>query len=283
MKIAVVGLGLIGGSLAKTIKAKTNHTVAGFDTNTNVVKAAEDDGSIDFFTDSFSDFDLILVSLFPESAVSFMQENVVQFSDNCVVIDCCGVKEYVCNAADDIFSDSKAIFLGGHPMAGREVDGYFNSLPTLFNGASMILTPKKSLDTKVVEWAEDFFLSLDFGKITITTPEHHDDVIAYTSQLAHIVSSAYMQSPTAQDFMGFSAGSFADLTRVAKLNPTMWTELFLKSPRSLVGEIDVLIENLTKYRNAIDEHNYDDLFSLLEKGNDIKMRLNEERDRSVKP
>lgn len=277
MKIAIVGLGLIGGSLAKAIKATSDNYISGYDCSQEVVKAAIKDKTIDDYTENFSGYDMVIISIYPNDTVDFLNQHVDEFSENSIVVDCCGVKGFVCTQAEILFKNSPAVYIGGHPMAGREFSGYENSVSNLFETASMILTPISSSNEQAVEKCESFFLKTGFKTIVITTPEHHDKVIAYTSQLAHVVSSAYMQSPTADDFKGFSAGSFADLTRVAKLNPTMWSELFLCNKKALCNEIDSLISSLDTFKSFIENEDRENLYNILEKGSQIKQKISSER------
>lgn len=275
MNIAIAGLGLIGGSFAKAIKTKTKHRVVAYNRSEGTLIKALECGAIDTAgVDSFTEADIILVGLYPGDSVEFIKRYFKLFKQGAIVIDLCGVKRYVCDALSGLFADSGVYFIGGHPMAGREVSGFDYSIPTLFENASMILTPGADIPERVIKAAEDFFLSLGFKRITITTPEHHDEMIAFTSQLAHLVSSAYAQSPLAEGFMGFSAGSFGDMTRVAKLNEDMWTELFLHNSDYLTDQIGVIINNLTSFQKFIAGNDADSLREMLKKGRIIKENLN---------
>lgn len=274
MKIAIIGLGLIGGSMAKAIKAKTEHLVYGLDTSQTTIESALADGSIDgVVQENLSDYQMILLSLYPAAAIQFLKEHKEQFSDSCIIVDFCGIKQEICQIADSILADSSACFIGGHPMAGREFSGYAHSLATLFENASMILTPSEDVSPLLLKKTEDFFLSLGFGRITLTTPLEHDRIIAYTSQLAHIVSNAYVQSSTAQQVIGFSAGSFADLTRVAKLNEDMWSELFLHNTPCLISELDQLLEHLQEFREYLVTMDEPALKDKLKRGREAKEDL----------
>ncbi|MDR0904826.1 MAG: prephenate dehydrogenase [Oscillospiraceae bacterium] len=275
MRIAVAGLGLIGGSFAKAIKLKTNHTVVGFDTDESVIRKAVESGALDEAgLAGFATADIVLVALYPGAAVEFMQKNAPAFKRGAIVIDLCGVKRYVVDAAREIFASREITFIGGHPMAGREVSGFDGSVETLFEGASMILTPEENTPPAALLLAEEFFLRLGFGRITRTDAATHDEMIAFTSQLAHIVSSAYAQNPIASQFRGFSAGSFGDMTRVAKLNEDMWTELFLLNADFLSEQIGVITDNLTAFRRLINARDAAGLHAMLRAGRIIKENLN---------
>lgn len=151
-------------------------------------------------------------------------------------------------------------------MAGVERWGFDSSFGMLFNNASMILTPDGGTDIALLHEIKQMFLSIGFGSITVVSPEQHDRIIAYTSQLAHVVASAYIKSPTALEHTGMSAGSYKDMTRVASLNSNMWSELFLENSDNLLNEIDNIINNLTEYRDAIASNDRAKLEALLEDG-----------------
>jgi len=274
MHIAVIGLGLIGGSFAKAIKAKTFHTVCGMDRSAAVLNQALAYGAIDEAADGgFSRCDIVLLALYPGDTAAFLERHIADFKPGSLVVDLCGVKRFVCGRAKELFAGSKAVFIGGHPMAGKESSGFVNSTDRLFDGASMILTPFAGTPDEAVEQAGGFFRSVGFGRITITTAEHHDEVVAFTSQLAHILSSAYIQCPAAGQHTGFSAGSFQDLTRVAKLNENMWTELFLHNKDFLAAQLDDLIRMLVRYRDVIAGGEQDALCNMLRDGRILKERL----------
>jgi prephenate dehydrogenase len=274
MKVAIAGLGLIGASFAKAIKARTAHGVCGFDASEAVGRAARAAGVIDSFgAAGFAEADIVLVALYPRASVEFIRAHVRAFKRGALIVDLCGVKRYVCDRVAPLLAGSGLVFIGGHPMAGREYSGFEHSIPTLFDKADMILTPQDDVSAEDLRAAGDFFLSLGFGRITIATPERHDEMIALTSQLAHVVSSAYAQNPLARDFSGFSAGSFGDMTRVARLNEDMWTELFLLNGDFLTKQIDVILENLSAFRKYIAEGDAEALREKLKQGRLIKETL----------
>lgn len=279
MRILVAGLGLIGGSMAKAISQKTPHTVLGYDKSPEVLEAALESGAIHQVASDFSDGDLILLALYPGDCLALLEKNKAVLKPGTTIIDLCGVKQVVCEGAEKILKGTGAVFIGGHPMAGRECSGFSNASADLFCGADMILTPQDSIDPATLEWVKEFFLSIGFQRTPITTPEHHDGVIAYTSQLAHVVSSAYVKSPTAEEFFGFSAGSFRDLTRVAKLNPTMWTELFLENAEFLTREIEIIIQHLQDYRDVIQAKDGSRLYEMLLDGSERKTALDQKGER----
>ena len=243
MTIQVVGLGLIGGSLCKTIKKRTSHRVLGMDRDPAAVEKARAAGAIDGegSPDTLEEADLTMVCLYPEGTISFLLDNRDRFRKGSIVMDVCGVKGAVVSAAAGPLKEAGVRFVGCHPMAGREFSGFDYAKDDLFDGASFILTPTRETDPAAVETLRALALDLGFGKAVVSTPEDHDRIIAATSQLAHVASNAYIKSPTLRHQAGFSAGSYLDLTRVAKLSEDMWTSLFLLNRDALLYEVDTLI------------------------------------------
>ena len=272
MKIAVVGLGLIGGSMAKSIKAKTSHEVYGIDLDTETMMFARLCGAIDGTLDenTVRDCDIILLGVRPNAAVSWVKANADNISKSAILVDLCGVKRVVCEQLAPIAREKGFSFVGGHPMAGKERGGFVNSCDDLFDGASMILTPDESNDAKTLEHLKHFFTDIGFGVVTFSNPDEHDKIIAYTSQLAHIASSAYIKSPEAQRRRGFSAGSFRDMTRVARLDENMWTELFMDNCDYLTEELEILIANLNDYLDALKAKDAEKIRALLKDGREKK-------------
>ncbi len=277
MVISVIGLGLIGGSLARTIKLHTTHRVYGMDLNAATMDQAALLGAIDGAADDavIAQSDLILVALYPRAIIDWITSHAQLFKPDCLVIDCGGVKQVICKAVAPLVKDASWHFIGGHPMAGREFSGFKYARDDLFDHASMILTPYADADPALLQQARNFFLDLGFRRVQFTTPETHDEMIAYTSQLAHIVSSAYVKCPLADKHRGFSAGSFADMTRVARLNEDMWTELFFDNRDALLPEVEGLTERLIAYRDALRNQDHEGMKALLKEGREIKERLSE--------
>lgn len=271
MEIGIVGLGLIGGSLAKAISQNTDNTVYGCDTSDQVVKKAVLVDAIEQPLNDklLSQCDIVIVALYPHDTIEYVRKHADLFKPGAIVVDCCGVKKPVCDELIPLAEEKGFLFVGGHPMAGIEHSGFTYAKKSLFNNASMIFTATKG-PIESMSRLKDLFTAIGFTNIEITTPEEHDRLIAFTSQLAHVVSNAYIKSPTAQQHAGFSAGSYKDLTRVAKLNEDMWTELFLENPENLTYEIDTLMENLQKYRDAINSRDAETLRRLLRDGREKK-------------
>ncbi len=275
MKIGMIGLGLIGGSIAKAIKQNTDYEVYGTDLQEPVIFKAILLEAIDGkLTDEIlSQCDIVIVALYPKAAMQFIKEKGNQFKKGAVVLDCCGIKEDVCTTAYPIAKENGFVFVGGHPMAGIEFSGFEHSQKTLFKNASMVLTPSSGTEIRTMARLKKLWTSLGFTNVQISSPEEHDRIIAFTSQLAHVVSSAYIKSPTALEHQGFSAGSYKDMSRVAKLNPDMWTELFLLNQEYLAEEIEGIIERLKEYHKAIKEGDEEVLWKLLKEGSDRKVSI----------
>ncbi len=270
--LAIVGLGLIGGSLARAAKRCGGYTVLGMDLDKKTCEAALCDGAVDRMIgeDCLSEADFVFVCLHPRAALSFLLEKQTLFRKGSVVLDVCGIKTYVVEGMKEGFTRTDVTFVGAHPMAGREFSGYFASQENLFDGASLILTPDGAEEGVLCELKE-LASDLGFGKVVLATPEEHDRIIAFTSQLAHVVSSAYVKSPSLLDEKGFSAGSFQDLTRVAKLDSKLWCDLFLLNKKPLISEIDCMIERLKEYRAAIMAGDQVTLTTLLDDGTRLKL------------
>ena len=279
MKIGVVGLGLIGGSMAKAIKDRTAHTVCGVDVNNQVLLKAKMLGVVDeeIEPEQLGECQLVLIALYPQATIDFIRTHAESLRGT-TVIDCTGVKELIHEEVCPLAKEHGFTFIGGHPMAGIEHSGFEYSKIDLFDGASMILTPEPGTNIEALDEAKQFFLSLGFGTIQIATPEEHDIVIAYTSQLAHVLSSAYVKSELALKNQGFSAGSFKDMTRVALLNEAMWTELFLANSEHLANEVDELADRLMHYAAAIRQRDEGRLSELLREGSKRKQFLTERED-----
>lgn len=272
MNIGIVGLGLIGGSMAKSIKRRTLNAVYGVDTNEETMLLARLVGAIDapLSAENLGQCGLVLLALRPGAAIAWAKENAENIARGAILIDLCGVKREVCAALAPLAAAHGFSYIGGHPMAGKERGGFVNAADDLFAGASMILTPDEHTDMAMLETLKNFFMDIGFAGLTFTTPDEHDRMIAYTSQLAHVTSSAYVKSPAAQRRRGYSAGSFRDMTRVARLDADMWTELFLADADYLADELQTLIGNLTEYLEALRGRDAGRLKALLQDGCDKK-------------
>nr|WP_317412818.1 prephenate dehydrogenase [uncultured Solibaculum sp.] len=264
MNITIVGLGLIGGSLAKAISSRTHHTVFGIDRDPKVLDQALADGAIhhDIGLHALEQSDLIFVALYPSQCIEFVRQNASLIQKGTVVTDVCGVKKSICDPLIPVAKEAGFYFVGGHPMAGREQYGFEAAKGDLFDGASYVLTPSDGCGN-AVEVIQELVLSIGCGRVVLTTPEDHDRRIAYTSQLPHVLAAAYVNSPTCPMHVGYSAGSYLDVSRVARINENLWPELFIQNSEALTTEIDFLIENLTRMRQAVASRDQESLTAAL--------------------
>ena len=266
--IAVVGLGLIGGSMAKAMKQYTDHTVYGLDTDEKILSAAKQSGAIDdvLTHETIGQCHMVIVALYPKQTIEFVKTHVDLFQKGAVIVDCAGTKTRVCENLSLLAHENGFYFIGGHPMAGTEKSGFDYSFPELFKGASMIICEDKYTLPQIIDELKTVFISLGFGRLQLTNAVKHDEIIAYTSQLPHVVSNAFVKSETVKKRDGFSANSYKDLTRVAELNENMWTELFLENSEPLAKELDEFILRLNEYAVAIKEKDSSKLKRLLIEG-----------------
>ncbi|MGI6744109.1 MAG: prephenate dehydrogenase [Eubacteriales bacterium] len=268
MNIGIAGLGLIGGSAAKAYKEEEGNKVYALDTDKTVFEYAKISGAVDGILDkeSLKLCDCVLIALYPVDAIEYLKKTAPEIKKETIVIDFCGVKRIVCDECFPLAEEYGFTFVGGHPMAGTQNSGFKASRASLFAGASMLLVPPRRDDIRLLERIKKILAPLGFGRFVVTTPELHDEMIAYTSQLAHVVSSAYAMNPAAQNHKGYSAGSYKDLTRVARLNVKMWTELFMANRDNLAMHLELLIEVLEEYKAAISKGDEAKIAELLEKG-----------------
>lgn len=278
MTIGIAGLGLIGGSLAKAYSA-AGERVLGWNRSTAITKYAMMAGDVhgELTADTMRECDCIFVCVYPLSAEKYIWDIAPYVARNTVVIDCCGTKRRICAAGFEAAEKYGFTFVGGHPMAGSQYSGYKYSRANMYHGASMILVPPRS-DIRLFQRVKELLAPAGFGSLTFTTAEEHDEIIAYTSQMCHIVSNAFVKSPTAEKHRGFSAGSYRDLTRVAWLNEGMWTELFMENREHLICELDRMISYLGEYKTAIEAGDKETLCALLADGRKCKERIDGDED-----
>lgn len=274
MRVGILGLGLIGGSLARAY-AKAGHRVFAQDQDASILEFAQLAGAVEapLNQETIPQCDLILLAIYTGGCIAWLEENAGKISPEALVMDCCGVKKEICDFAFPVAEKYGFTFIGGHPMAGSHQSGFKYSRSNLFQGAPMVLVPPRFDDARLLERAVEALAPCHFGKFSVTTGEKHDEMIAFTSQMPHIVSNAYIKSPTAAAHKGFSAGSYKDLTRVAWLNPGMWAELFLSNKENILRELDVYIASLRQYREAIAQEDQDRLIQLLEDGRNRKKEV----------
>ena len=267
MNVGILGLGLIGGSLARAY-AKAGHNIYACERDTSILEFAKIAGVAhsELNDSTVSTCDLILLSVYSSASAQWLEENGSKISSDALVIDCCGIKEDVCMRCFPIAQKYGFVFVGGHPMAGSHNSGFKYSRSNLFQGAPMVLVPPRYDDPLLLQRVKDALEPCGFKTFSVTTAEAHDKMIAFTSQMPHILSNAFIKSPTALSHKGFSAGSYKDLTRVAWLNPNMWSELFLSNQENILQELDYFISSLQCYRDAIAANDAETLIALLDEG-----------------
>jgi prephenate dehydrogenase len=275
MIIGIVGLGLIGGSLAKAYKNSPGFTVYGADLDHSILDFAQLCGAIDgpLTPDALGKCDCLLIAISPNAASAWLEENAPFINQSALVMDCCGTKRKICETGFRLAEEYGFEFVGGHPMAGTQFWGFKHSSADLFRGACMVVVPRTYEDIGLFERIKQAILPAGFGSISVTTAEKHDQLIAFTSQLAHVVSNAYIKSPTATEHKGLSATSYRDLTRVAWLNPEMWSDLFLENSDNLLTELDLLLNSLQKVRATLANGDRETLRELLEDGRSRKLAV----------
>lgn len=271
MTVGIAGLGLIGGSFAKAYK-NAGHTVYGYDIDQSILDFAKLDGAVDetLDRDTLKSCACIVIAVYSGAAIAYLESIAPFVCADTVVIDCCGTKSAVCDACFRIAVEHGFTFIGGHPMAGTQYSGFGHSSATLFSGASMIIVPPRFDDIGLIDTVKILLEPLRLKKITVSSAEKHDELIAFTSQLPHIISSAYVKSPAAKMHAGFSAGSYKDLSRVAAMNEHMWTDLFFENRKNLIRELDLFIDAVGEYRRALAQEDENRMAGLLAEGNRCK-------------
>ena len=267
MNVGILGLGLIGGSLARAY-ALEGHTVYAIQRNEAMLSFAMLAGAVHgkLNEETIPKCDLILLAIYPDGSAAWLEKNAHLISKDALVLDCCGVKREICGRCFPVAKQYGFTFVGGHPMAGSQFSGFKYSRADLFSGAPMVLVPPVFDDIALLQRVKDALKPCHFGFFSVTTAEEHDKMIAFTSQMPHILSNAFIKSPTALRHKGFSAGSYKDLTRVAWLNPQMWAELFLDNKDNILFELNTYLDNLKAYRDAIAAEDMEALVALLDAG-----------------
>lgn len=267
MKVGILGLGLIGGSLARAY-AMEGHTVCAIQRNETMLSFAMLAGAVHerLSEETIPQCDLILLAIYPGGCIHWLEQNAPLIRSGALVIDCCGIKREICARCFPLAEKYGFTFVGGHPMAGSQFSGFKYSRADLFEGAPMVLVPPVFDDMALLDHVKKALTPCHFGSFSVTTAEDHDKMIAFTSQMPHILSNAFIKSPTALGHKGFSAGSYKDLTRVAWLNPQMWAELFLENKDNVLFELDQYLHSLQAYRDALAQEDMETLVQLLDEG-----------------
>ncbi len=276
MNIVIIGLGIIGGSFCKAFKLYTDHHIIGINRTSEVAEQALREGAIDEIgtADSLQKADVVFLCMYPQACIDYIEKHGSKIKNGAIVTDSSGIKRAICPKLKELSLKYGFVFVGSHPMAGKEKNGFAVSEAELYKGASFIITPCGA-DQKYVDVLAQLALSIGFGQIKITTPEEHDRMIAFTSQLPHVLACAYVMSPSCKNHKGFSAGSYRDVSRVANINSKLWSELFLENREPLIDELDILVENIGKIVDAVKENDKEKLTALLEEGHKVKQLLGE--------
>lgn len=271
LTVGIVGLGLMGGSFAKAYH-EAGHTVLATNRSRDTLEHAMMNGIVngELTEESIPNCDLVIIALYPQATIDYLSKMAPYIANRTIVIDTCGVKRKVCAACFPIAKQYGFTFVGGHPMAGTQFSGYKYSRATMYKDSAMIVVPETFDDIECFDTVKQLLAPCRFGRMTITTAENHDRMIAFSSQMAHIVSNAFIKSSAAREHKGYSAGSYKDMTRVAWLNETMWSELFIENQDFLLQEMDILLANLQQYRDALSCKDEEGLKQLLKEGRCIK-------------
>ncbi len=272
--VGVVGLGLIGASFARAYK-EAGCKVLGFDQDSSVTLMGKLGGFVDdeLKPEKLASCDLVLICIYPQGTIDYVKKNAGMFKKGGLVMDTGGIKRVVCDACFKVAAKNDFVFVGAHPMAGTKYSGLKHSKASMFKGAPLVIVPPVFDDMKLIDRVKAAVEPAGFGSFCLSHADKHDEMIAFTSQMAHVVSNAYVKSPTADGHQGFSAGSYKDLTRVAWLNAGMWAELFMENKDNLIREIDSMICELGKYKAAMEKGDQEKLQQLLQEGSDRKAEL----------
>lgn len=271
MKVGILGLGLIGGSMARAY-AVAGHTVYAADLDESTLSFAILSGAVHGRLDekTIPACELLLLAIYPGGSAKWLEDNGRLVDSGALVLDLCGIKQEVCKRCFPVARNYGFTFVGGHPMAGSHFSGFKYSRADLYKGAPMVLVPPRFDDIDLLQRVKDAMAPCGFGMFSVTTAEEHDRMIAFTSQMPHVLSNAFIKSPTARQHKGFSAGSYKDLTRVAWLNAPMWSELFLENRDNLLFELNTYLDSLTAYRDALEARDGERLTALLDAGKKAK-------------
>ncbi len=271
--IAVIGMGIIGGSICGAL-TRAGYVVDGFSRSQKSLDYALEAGYIRAVGEDISLYDVVFISVPPDATIEYLDN--APFKKGALVADICGVKEVM---EQTVYAKPRDYrYVGLHPMAGKETSGITSASATLFQGANLIIThaPKTSL-ADVAEMKE-YVLAMGFGKIVECTAREHDKKIALTSQLAHIVSNAYVKSEQVQECDGFTGGSFQDMTRIAGVDETIWTPLYAHNRENIIIELDGLISQLSVYKQALQAHDDKALAKALQEGRLIREQIRKPND-----
>lgn len=274
--IAIVGLGLIGGSMAMALQGFEDYEVVGVDVSQPTLRFAMENHVADRVTNDASQAvgqaDVVFLCLHPQGILDFLQEHKDRFKPGALVTDVCGVKTAVVEAARVLPPEVE--FIGGHPMAGTEFSGVQNALKHMFRGAHYIIVPDETSSPDKVALLERMANYIGCCDVVKTTPQQHDAIIAYTSQMMHIIAVSVCDDPQLFEFMGFEGDSFRGCTRVAALDVPLWTQLFTLNADALDQALERLEQNINSYRQALRSRDAKALTEKLARSSARKRKMN---------
>jgi prephenate dehydrogenase len=276
MQIGIIGLGLMGGSFAKSLKS-FGHTIYGYDTNIDTLRYALDHGIIDsgstFPSDVLPHSHIVIICLYPTDTVTFIKQNMEYFANHTIITDISGIKQII---YDQIVGHLRpdVDFILGHPIAGREKRGIEYSDPTIFKGANYVICPTNKNKPSHIKILEDLIYEMGFSNIVHTTPQTHDSLIAFTSQLTHLIALAIVNAnPKDTEISKFIGDSYRDLTRIAMINETLWSELFIQNKDELLKQLDRFITEVNHFKHALQTNDQTELIDLMQQASNIRKKL----------
>lgn len=272
MNITVYGLGIIGASVCVSLK-RAGHKVLGKNRSRGAIDYALEHSYIDGQAQSFEGAEVVVLALPPRVCMEVLDKGV--FPQGCIVTDICGVKVPIEKAV--YAKPRNYYYVGLHPMAGKETSGITSASVDLFDGKNLIMTRGKNTDENAFAVIRQLGEEMGFSRIAECSAEEHDRMIALTSQLAHVVSNAYVKSPQTADCLGFTGGSFQDMTRVAGVDEDIWTELFFLNRENLVPQLDRLCAHLLEYKRALERDDEEEMKTLLREGKEFFGKFQRER------
>ncbi len=267
LTFAIVGLGLIGGSYAKALRNLRARKILGMDISHGIARACLNANMIDEVVEAdgsnLKEADVIICSVYPEAVMGFVRQNVQNFAEGMLMTDATGVKGTMPREIQELLPEN-CEFISGHPMAGRQGSGLGMSDAAIFNNSNYIIVPTEKNSPEAVSWLEDFAKALGCARSVKVSMEDHDKIIAYTSDLPHITAVALVNSASYnENTQYFIAGGFRDATRVADINPDLWSDLFLSNRENVIAEIENYQSQLERWKKAIVEYDRETLKEIM--------------------
>lgn len=277
LTFAIVGLGLIGGSYAKALRNLKVRKILGMDISHGIARACLNANMIDEVIEAdgsnLKEADVIICSVYPEAIVGFVRQNVQNFAEGMLMTDATGVKGTMPHDIQALLPES-CEFISGHPMAGRQGSGLGMSDAAIFNNSNYIIVPTEKNSPEAVRWLEEFAKALGCARSVKVSMEDHDKIIAYTSDLPHITAVALVNSASYnENTQYFIAGGFRDATRVADINPDLWSDLFLSNRANVIAEIENYQKQLERWKKAIEDNDRETLKEIMREAGPRRRQL----------